>query len=83
MSRTSFSTVSKAMAGGRRSRHDDYLTRNDARLGQLNNNVPLPTPTSDTTVIQLFKIVSLLSAVAQEVGMSNDEITAALENRDE
>ena len=28
-----FSTVAKAMAGGRRSRHDDSVTRNDARLG--------------------------------------------------
>jgi hypothetical protein len=61
----------------------DQLDWSGIEDDQLNNNVPPPTPTSDTTVIQLFKIVSLLSAVAQEVGMSNDEITAALENRDE
>ena len=40
--------------------------------------VPNLTPTSDVTVHQLFKIVQLLSCVAQEVGMTNEEIEEAL-----
>ena len=42
------------------------------------SQIPNLTPTSDVTVHQLFKIVQLLSCVAQEVGMTNEEIEEAL-----